>query len=57
MTDNEAPKLTDAQRERIIQLGGDPSTFYPTFDLPKGYVAGWAKGVYYGVDEDGRASS
>jgi hypothetical protein len=49
--------MTSEQREKIVRLGGDPSTFHPTFDLPAGYVAGWAKGVYYGIDEKGQASS
>ena len=49
--------LTIAQTRKIAALGGDPNKFHPVFDLPKGWVAGWAKGVYYGVDPEGGANS
>lgn len=49
--------MTDEQRAKIIHLGGDPDEFRPAFDLPNDWVAGWARGVYYGVAPDGSASS
>ena len=49
--------LTLAQVEKIVALGGNPAEFHPVFDLPAGWVAGWAKGVYYGVNPDGEAAS
>ena len=49
--------MTKAQHDKIIALGGNPDEFHRTFDLPATYVAGWVKGVYYGVDEKGQASS
>jgi hypothetical protein len=50
-------RITAAQEAKIIALGGNPNTFHRTFDLPEGWVVGWAKGVYYGVAPDGQASS
>lgn len=49
--------LNDAQRAKVILLKGDPMDFRPVFDLPEGWVAGWANGAYYGIDPDGDASS
>lgn len=49
--------MTPAQIEKIKILKGDPVDFHPVFDLPEGWVAGWANGVYYGVNPEGEASS
>lgn len=49
--------MTQAQLDKIALLGGDPKDFHPTYDLPQGWVAGWAGTVYYGIDPSGRASS
>lgn len=49
--------MTPEQRAKIVRLGGDPATFHPVFDLPAGWVAGWANGVYYGINPEGEASS
>lgn len=60
---DELARMTDAQREKIRYLRtrvGESLNFdewKPMFDLPEDYVAGWAGGVYYGVDKEGRASS
>lgn len=50
-------RMTDAQIDKIINLGGNPSEFHPVFDLPRGWVAGWAGGIYYGIEPRGDASS
>lgn len=45
--------MNTLQKARIKVLGGNPDDFAPVFDLPTGWVAGWANGVYYGIDPDG----
>ena len=35
----------------------DPNNYKPTYDLPKGYVAGWVKNLYVGVSPKGEISS
>lgn len=34
-----------------------PEDFRHPFDLPEGWVAGWAGSIYVGVDPEGRISS
>ena len=60
-------RFTPAQRDRLVALciayGVEfvEDHYWPQFDLPPGYVAGWIGGrpgtLYVGVDEDGVASS
>lgn len=35
----------------------DPASFRPTFDLPTGYVCGWAGSIVVGCSPEGRISS
>jgi hypothetical protein len=51
---------TARQVQTIEQLTGDTAQLidWPhPFDLPPGWCAGWANGVYYGIDPDGQAHS
>lgn len=56
-------RMNEAQREALRELcernGGtfDELSFRPVFDLPKGWVAGWAGSLYVGCDPNGRISS
>lgn len=57
--------MTAAQVETITRLLGEYQVHdwmldaweRDPFDLPAGWVAGWARGVYYGIDPQGRAHS
>lgn len=50
-------EATPAQAEKILLLGGDPVDFRPDFSLPTGWLSGEARGITYGIDPEGRASS
>jgi hypothetical protein len=62
-------RMTEAQDTALRALCGRygvtyrPDDYWPTFDLPAGYVAGWVGGndgprpLYIGCDKDGRISS
>lgn len=58
-----ATTLTDAQILALAKLCGRygvpfvMSGFTPRFDLPNGYVAGWAGPIYVGCSPDGEISS
>ena len=49
--------MTNEQAWKIGVLGGQLADFHTDFSLPPGYVSGWAKGVFYGIDAEGQASS
>ena len=55
--------MNTEQQEAIERLAARYHTvarldqFFPTFDLPAGYVAGWVGPIYVGVDPQGEISS
>lgn len=55
--------MTEAQRialQNLCERYGVqfvPSNFRSTFDLPRGYVAGWVSNLYVGCAPDGSISS
>lgn len=56
-------ELTPQQYEAILDLQErfntplDSTNFYPQFDLPAGYVAGWVNNIYVGISPEGHVSS
>lgn len=55
--------LTEAQKEKIKWLAEgykvEPpyDEFYPQFDLPDGWVAGWVGRIYVGISPEGESHS
>lgn len=55
---NPAQEAALYDRSRRYNVLYDYNGFRPTFDLPKGYVAGWiGDRIYVGCDPEGRISS
>ncbi len=66
----EAPRITEAQEDALTALCGrygveyDAAHYWPAFDLPEGWQAGWVGGpdnaedtIYVGCSPDGEISS